>query len=226
LILIVFPFFCAAQKQKKEKKDTLTARDHIPTGIRIGTDVLALIKSSVDDTYSGWEVNVDVDFYRYFLTLDVGNWGRNFQTNDDHYSNDGNYFRIGADMNFLPKDPNENVLFFGARYARSVFSEEYIINAEDPVWGVVDETYSNIDVSARWYELTGGIRVKVWKVFWLGYTARYKFGLKTDETPTMLPHDIPGYGRIDDKKSAWGFNCQVLIKIPIRKKDAKSPIKE
>jgi len=228
LIILGFPFFCLAQKQKKKEADTISVRDFVPTGVRIGTDVLALIKSSVDDTYTGWEVNADVDLYRYFITVDVGSLSRNLQSIDDQddqyystYSNDGKYFRIGVDVNFLPKDPNQNALFFGARYARSVFSENYLIHSYDPVWGPIDETYTNTDVSARWYELTGGIRVKVWKVIWLGYTARYKFRLKTSDTPTMLPHDIPGYGRTD-KQSTWGFNYQLLIKIPIRKKDVKS----
>lgn len=212
----MLPLLCFAQKKKKEKPDTLKLKHFIPTGLRIGTDVIALIKSNTDESYSGWEVNADVDLYRYFLTLDVGSWSRNFQTNDDQYSNDGNYFRIGADMNFLPKDPNRNALIFGARYARSVFSENYVVHVDDPVWGEADEIYTNTDVPARWFELTGGLRVKIWKILWLGYTARYKFGLQTGDTPTMLPHDIPGYGRTD-KNSTWGFNYQVLIRLPLRK---------
>ncbi|HEX5169918.1 MAG TPA: DUF6048 family protein, partial [Cyclobacteriaceae bacterium] len=216
----LIPFLCVAQKKKKEKQDTLKVTDFVPTGLRIGTDVIALIKTSTDDTYSGWEVNADLDLYRYFLTVDVGSWSRNFQSTDgqyySNYSNDGNYFRVGADFNFLPKDPNGNALIFGARYARSVFSEDYVVHSNDTVWGPIDETYINANVPARWFELTGGLRVKIWKILWLGYTARYKFSLKTGDTPTMLPHDIPGYGRTD-KKSAWGFNYQVFIRFPLRK---------
>lgn len=210
-----FPFIGLAQAQ--EDRDSANWKRFIPTGVRLGTDVVALIQSSRDDSYSGWEVNADVDFYRYFFTVDIGNWSRNFQSLDDTYSNDGNYFRVGIDVNFMPKDPNGNLLLLGARYGRSVFSETYFVHVKDTVWGTSDQHYVNTDVPARWFELTAGLRVKIWKIIWLGYTARYKFALATGSTPTMLPHDIPGYGR-NEKKSAWGFNYQLLIRLPIRKK--------
>lgn len=216
LPLLFVPFFCIAQE--KEKADTASVKGKFtPTQVRIGTDVLALIKTSVDDTYSGWEVNTDVGIHRYFLTLDVGQWSRDFVTNDDQYSNDGQYFRVGVDVNFLQKNPNGNAVILGARYARSIFSEEYNVKGNDPVWGDIDEHYINSDISARWFELTGGLRVRVWKLLWLGYTARFKLGLSTDDTPDMIPYDIPGYGN-NEKNSTWGFNYQVLIGIPVKKK--------
>lgn len=206
--------------QEATEKDSVTLKDFIPTGVRLGTDVLALIKSGYEDRFSGWEVNADVDFHRYFLAIDFGNWQRSIPYDQGHYSNDGTYYRIGADMNFLTKDPYKNVLFFGVRYARSSFSEEFQAFITDPVWGDADATYTNQDVTARWFELTGGLKVKIWKFLWLGYTARFKFALATSDTPGMLPHDIPGYGTYDiDKVATWGFNYQVLIRLPLRGKD-------
>jgi hypothetical protein len=204
-----------AQKQREKKPDTLKLKHFVPTGLRIGTDAIALIRSSTDESFSGWEVNADVDFYRYFLTVDVGSWSRDYQTDNDQYSNEGSYFRAGVDFNFLPRDPNGNALIFGARYARSIFSEDYLVAINDPVWGEFDQSYHNTDVAARWFELTGGLRVKIWSWIWLGYTARYKFGIATGDTPEMLPHDIPGYGRTD-KNSTWGFNYLILLRIPFK----------
>jgi hypothetical protein len=57
----------------------------------------------------------------------------------------------------------------------------------------------------------------MWKMIWMGYTARFKFGLKTNETGPMLPHDVPGYGRTD-KESTWGFNYQIFVRLPVPKK--------
>ena len=37
---------------------------------------------------------------------------------DADYSNDGNYGRIGADVNFLTKDPDKNMFFFGYTLCR------------------------------------------------------------------------------------------------------------
>jgi hypothetical protein len=86
----------------------------------------------------------------------------------------------------------------------------------DPVWGSLDRLVTNNNVPAGWVELTTGLRVKIWRIFWLGYTARLKFGLSTGDTPEMLPSDVPGYGRAD-KESYWGFNYQLFVRLPVRK---------
>ena len=196
--------------------DTLRQKSFLPTGIRIGTDVLALAKSSFDDTFDGWELNADVDFYRYYFALDYGYWARDYVTDEGVYSNGGDYVRLGVDVNFLKKDPDKNMFFFGMRYGRSAFSEDLTIEEIDPLWGPINTTLTNSNVSAQWFELTTGLRVKIWKMIWLGYTARLKFGLSTGDTPDMLPHDVPGYGRAD-QDSYWGFNYQVFIRLPVRK---------
>lgn len=213
IALLLLPALAWSQEQDTVK---LEKKSFIPTGIRVGTDVLSIIRSNSSDTFTGWEVNGDVDFGRYYLAVDVGSWSRDLPSEDDHYTNEGRYFRAGIDVNFLLKDPDKNLFFLGARYGRGVFSENFVVHVEDPVWGVVDEVYTNNDVTARWFELTGGLKVKIWKVIWLGYTARYKFGLSTGSTPLMLPHDVPGYGRTD-RESTWGFNYHIFVRLPVRK---------
>jgi hypothetical protein len=214
LILVLLAFTCVGQ-EKEADNDSVTVKDFIPTGVRIGTDALALIKTAYDERYSGWELNAEVDFHRYFLAVDMGNWQRDLSSDQGRYTNKGTYFRIGPDVNFLHREADKNVLFFGARYARSVFSEDFFTTIDDPVWGTTEGTFSNSDAKARWFELTGGLRVRVWKIVWLGYTARFKFGLGTSDTPAMLPYDIPGYGR-NDKKSTWGFNYLIMVRLPLR----------
>ena len=56
-----------------------------------------------------------------------------------------------------------------------------VVNTSDPVWGDYQNTYTSDGEKARWFELTGGLKVRMWKNFWLGYTARYKFWLKTTD---------------------------------------------
>ena len=86
----------------------------------------------------------------------------------------------------------------------------------DPVWGLLDDSFYHTDVNASWIELTAGLRVKIWKIFWLGYTGRIKFGLSTDGSPDMIPHDVPGFGRTD-KETTWGLNYYLMIRLPVRK---------
>jgi hypothetical protein len=56
-------------------------------------------------------------------------------------------------------------------------------------------------------------------MIWMGYTARFKFGLKVDNTIDIVPSDVPGYGRTF-KDSYWGFNYQIFFRIPVRKQPA------
>jgi hypothetical protein len=147
----------------------------------------------------------------------MGHWERIFSGDNDSYQNSGNYMRAGIDVNFLKTDMDKNMFFIGARYAWGTFSENLTVEIDDPVWGPSIETYTNNDVKAGWLELTTGLRVKMYKFFWMGYTARYKFGLTTNESSNLLPSDVPGYGRTN-KDSTWGFNYQLLFRIPVRKK--------
>ena len=215
-----------AQEKEKNEADTIKIKpSYIPTGVRVGTDLISLVRTPIDDTFNGWEFNGDVDFYRYYFAVDYGHWERSWlhESEDadhpdrsDAYSNRGNYWRVGADVNFLKKDPDRNMFFLGLRYARSKFSETMIYYSDDDVWGSQQDIVKNTNVPAGWIELTTGLRVKIWKIIWLGYTARLKFGLKTGTTTDMAPSDVPGYGRAD-KDSYWGFNYQIFVRIPTRK---------
>jgi len=65
----------------------------------------------------------------------------------------------------------------------------------------------------------------MYKMIWMGYTARMKFGLSHDKTDLMEPHDVPGYGRTD-KDTYWWFNYQIFIRIPVRKEKLPLLIKQ
>ncbi len=193
---------------------------YVPTGIRVGTDVISLVQNQVDETFSGWEANLDVDFYRYYLAVDYGNWSRIYERDGLSYLNDGNYFRAGVDVNFLTQDPDRNMFFLGGRYGRSTLNEEFFYQEPDDA-----VLARNTDVPGRWFELTTGVRVKIWSFLWMGYTARFKFGLKYGDTPEMVPHEVPGYGRTD-RDSYWGFNYQILVRIPVRESPPLPPKKK
>lgn len=216
LLLITTAAF--AQDGDSVKADSVIRRSFAPTGIRVGTDLISLGKTQFQNNFTGWEVSADVDFYRYYLAIDYGSWGRTFQSDFGNYENDGTYWRAGVDVNFLLKDIDRNMFFLGARYGRATFSENLSVYAFNEFTNDYESlNYQHSGVNGRWFELTTGLRVKVWKIIWLGYTARFKFGLKVDNTENIIPSDVPGYGRTF-KDSAWGFNYQIFIRIPVRKR--------
>jgi hypothetical protein len=188
----------------------------IPTGLRIGTDLIAGIKGYRSSRFDGWEFNGDVDFYRYYLALDYGHWSKMEPLNNGFYHNDGTYWRLGADVSFLKKDPDRNMFFLGLRYAHSSFSDDVSYLSTIPNFGIIQKDVANDNLTASWIEITSGLRVKIWKFFWMGYTARIKLSPKIHGEGELKSFDIPGYG-LAGAKNYWGFNYQLFFRIPIRK---------
>ncbi len=207
---------------QEEKPDSLRIKFY-PRSIRFGTDLIGLIKSQTSSTFTGWEVNADVDMGKYFLAVDYGSWGRTYDLrNGGDYQNSGNYWRAGMDANLLLKDPDKNMVFLGFRYGQSAFSESSNLPSSDPIFGDFMKHVSNPAVTAQWGEITGGLRVKIWKEFWMGYTARMKFAPSVKGDTELKTYDIPGYGR-NSTGFAWGFNYQIFWRIPFTKQKKPTP---
>jgi hypothetical protein len=59
-----------ADKEADNENDTVKIKpSYIPTGVRVGTDLISLVRTPIDDTFNGWEFNADVDFYRYYFAV-------------------------------------------------------------------------------------------------------------------------------------------------------------
>lgn len=188
-----------------------------PGGITIGTDAISLIRSRTSENFTGWEVNADVDFHRYHVTTDFGNWKTHYDLKNGYYESGGNYYRVGVDINFLLKDPERNMLFLGIRHGRASFTDSVNYSFVDDQLDRIDIHGSNENISGNWMEGTAGLRVRVWKFIWLGYTARMKFRLRVKGEGPIKTYEVPGYG-LTYKTNWWGFNYQVLVKIPFKKK--------
>lgn len=190
----------------------------LPTGIRVGTDLLAIGKSMYTNYFKGWEINVDADVYRrYYLTMDYGSWTTNYALNNGVYSSDGRYFRVGVDINFMLKDVERNMFFIGFRRGHTGYTDYSDYSYADPNFNnrLTEVHVSNSNPSANWNELTTGLRVKLWKYVWLGATGRFKFSYSGRGQDNLVSYDVPGYGKTI-KNNWWGINYQLFIRIPVR----------
>ena len=192
----------------KVTKDTVKNK-YLPSGLRIGTDLLAIVRSK-DPSFKGWEINLDTDFNRYYFVVDYGYWSTNQILENGRYQNEGYYFRLGTDINFLLKDPDRNMFFLGFRYGLSNFNEkleyQYVPNKSFPSFS---NTLGNGSVGGTWVEITTGIKVKIWAGLWMGYTARLKFAPSISGYGELISYDMPGYGIISETPY-WGFNYQIF----------------
>jgi hypothetical protein len=118
-LLIVFSLQVVAQTNQRDSLRAIRK----PTGLRIGTDLIAIGKTIAQQPLQSWEISADVDLGRYYPILELGKWSREAELTNGLYNNEGQYFRVGIDINFLLKDPDKNMVFIGMRYGRAQYSE-------------------------------------------------------------------------------------------------------
>jgi len=186
----------------------------VPTGIRIGTDLSLLGITAFSSNRSGYEINGDIDFHKFFLVWDIGHENRDRVTPLFNYNSEGDYFRIGLDVNLLNphKNQNNNVMFFGVRLAKAFYDDRVTFTIIDNNYGEISQFRRNFGLVANWLEFTAGIKVRMWKNLYLGYTGRLKFSkaLKGDEA--IRPFDIPGFGK-SKERSVFGINYYITYLI-------------
>ena len=240
--LFLISIACFAQEDRKIESDTLKItidpnkqkinkekieRDFKPSAVNIGLDVLGLARTATSKGYSKFEAQADIDLDRYFFVIDLGHEESALSNGDFSSANSGNYFRAGVQVNMMPYNPNRNFFFVVLRYARSYFSDNIIYKNNFDKWGEKQLSFENEGLSARWLEMTMGMKVKVFERLYFGYTIRYKMAKKISSFEELIPGNIPGFGAAD-KSSNFGFNYYILYHIPFRdkpvpKKPKKTP---
>lgn len=190
---------------------------YIPTGIRIGTDLVALGVNVFGNNRQRYEFQGDIDFHRIYLTGSYGVSQYLIRANNFNYGNSGTYYRIGLEADFLKFDPDHNTLTFGLRYARANYSETLVTSMIDPVYGLYDQNLTNENASARWFEMTTGLRVMVLKNLYMGYNFRIQLNRKLFNTDQFSSYDIPGFGRAEFK-NRWTFNYYIAYRIAWKEK--------
>lgn len=200
-----------APKVKRELKE------FIPTGARVSVDLNSFSRNLWDDTKTLTEFQVDVDFRHYLLVLEYGTSKTEQLEEEFSYINDGSYFRIGPEINFLYDPSSLHAITIGLRYATSTFDDLLIYNTED-AFGNTLITASNEKGKAQWAEFTIGNKINLWKGLFMGFTLRYKF-LKSVQFDELEPHWLPGFGENrGDDNDQFGFSYYLSWRFGFRKK--------
>jgi Domain of unknown function (DUF6048) len=197
-----------------------------PTGIQVCADVLCpLYYKYYRRDGSQYEFNTSVDFASFILEGDYG-WGdikwegyNKTTSSKSSYASKGQYFRIGLNYNLLQDTPDKNLAFLGFRYARSFFKDHLVSKVSYDSTGPMKNGDNPIDIDnkqdnviARWFEAVVGVKVKVWKMLYVGGAIRYKFGLHFDGANSYVPYDVLGWGLSNG--GPFGLNIYLSLRIP------------
>jgi len=209
-------------KPPKVKKEL---KEFIPTGARFGVDLYSFGRGIWEEEKTQTEFQLDVDFRHYLLVFEYGTSKFEEIGEGFAYTNDGSYFRIGPEINFLYHPSSLNVISIGFRYATNTFDDLLTYNTED-AFDNTQITASNENGKTQWAEFTVGTKINLWKGLFMGFTLRYKF-LKSVKFDELEPSWLPGFGenRADDDDQ-FGFSYYLSWRFEFKKKSKVTELVE
>ena len=227
--IFFFFLFIDSYCQEQKKVITETEKDSIiyksPYGIRIGIDISKPILARFNGDYTGFEIVGD---YRvtenFYLAAELGH-ERN--TSKEDYTNSiskGNYVRLGFNYNVYKNwlDMN-NEIFLGCRYGFSLFDQT--LNSFTPnvntTYFPADKISTAItasDLNAHWSEFMFGIKVETFKNLFLSTNISYKVLISAKEPRNFKTLFSPGFNRIFESSTGFGFNYTISYLISFKKK--------
>lgn len=194
-------------------------------GLRLGVDISKPILAQFNSTYSGFEVVGD---YRIKKNLYIAaEAGYEKETTSEDYTNStsrGNYIKLGFNYNAYQNwlDMN-NEIFIGYRYGFSLFEQtlnSYTPNVNTSYFPATTNTtpLTTTDLTAHWSELVFGFRTETFKNFFITFSGSYKVMMDVKEPENFKTLFSPGFNRIFETGTGFGFNYTLTYLIPFKKK--------
>lgn len=221
--------FCAPilAQQNNTIKDTLVYKQKY--GLRLGADLSKIIRSFVDDDYTGFEINGDYRLTkRLYLAGELGTEERTLNKENISSTAKGSYFKAGVDYNFYKNWLDmENMIFGGFRIGASTFSQTRdsytIYDVNNQYWNqqvlIADGTEFS-GLTALWAEIIIGMKAEVLNNLFIGVNTQLKYRISSKEPVNFENLYIPGFNRTyDNSKFGAGFGYNISYLIPIFKKD-------
>jgi hypothetical protein len=194
-------------------------------GLRIGADISKPILASFDGNYTGLELVADYRINkRFYIAAELG---FEEKTSVEDYSNStskGNYIRIGFNYNAYDNwlDMN-NEVFTGVRYGLGIFDQtlnSFTPNVNSlyfPSETINTATTTN-GLTAHWTEFILGIKVETFRNLFISTSISYKIVLAVDDPENFKTLFAPGFNRIFESGTGFGFNYTLSYLIPFTKK--------
>lgn len=196
-------------------------------GLRIGADLSKIVKTLVDDDFSGFEIFADYRISkRVYVAGEIGTEEKTTSTEFLNATTKGSYLKGGIDFNLYRNwFGMENMIYSGFRAGASTFTQtvnSYTIyntnqTFEQPT--ITDgREYSGL--TAIWGELIIGLKAETINNLFIGLNIQFK-GLISETAPDNFENIyIPGFNRTYDSGSfGIGFGYNISYLIPLYKKD-------
>lgn len=193
--------------------------DTIPLfrGLSVSVDLVGILQKAISD-YGQYEAALRLNLRdKYLPVIEIG-YGMGEHEADAvtgiSTKTKAPYGRIGCDFNILKnKHERDFRLYAGFRYAFTAFDfEMHHPGVVDPVWGNTAAFESSDNhCNFHWIEGTFGLDTRIAGPVRLGWTARYRRKLTSNNGNAGSVWYVPGFGKYDS--SNWGGTFNVILEI-------------
>lgn len=229
-VLFLFVFvdgFSQEQKKDSISKDSILYKSKY--GLRLGIDISKPILAQVNDGYSGLEIVGDYRVSKRFYA--AAELGYEEKISEEDFTNStakGSYIRVGFNFNAYENwlDMN-NEIALGYRYGFSLFDQTLnsytlnITNEENGIYFPINEITVPVtatDLTAHWSEFILGLKVETLNNLFVSFTISYKVLMSIKDPENFKTLYAPGFNRVFESNSGFGFNYTLSYLIPFKKK--------
>jgi hypothetical protein len=195
-------------------------------GLRVGGDIGKLIRSFVDDDFSGFEISADYRLKkRLYIAGELGTEENKTVTDYLNITTKGSYIKGGIDYNMYQNWLDmDNMIYAGFRIGASTFSHNlnsYTIYTTNQYWNqtTINDLREYNGLTAFWAEIILGIKAQLLNNLYLGLNVQLKF-LASETKPDNFENVyIPGFNKTFDSSGIGaGFSYTLSYRIPLYKK--------
>lgn len=228
-LVLVGKGFCQnadTKRDKSESKDSIAYTTNY--GLRIGADISKPILKTFNSSYTGFEIVADYRILkRFYIAVE---FGYEEETTLEDYTNataTGNFYRVGFNYNTYQNwlDMN-NEIYIGMRYGFSNFDQtlnSFTPNVIDPNNGIyfpaneITTPNTTTGLKAHWIEFVVGTKVETFKNLFFGFSFSYNIMLSVNNPENFKTMYVPGFNRVYQSNTGFGFNYTVAYIIPFFK---------
>lgn len=207
-------------------KDSIKIKEKY--GLRVGGDMGKLVRSFLDDDYTGFEIVADFRLKKkLYIAAEIGIEEKNTKTDYLDVTTNGSYLKAGIDYNMYQNWLDmDNMIYVGFRIGASTFSQNlnsYTIYNTNQYWS---PQFSTTDLreynglTAFWGEIILGIKAELLTNLYLGLNVQLKVLASETEPDNFENLYIPGFNKTYDSSGiGTGFSYTLSYRIPLYKKD-------
>jgi hypothetical protein len=177
--------------------------------IRFSVDVSKPIINYLQGDKEDYEFAVDYYFKRDLYFVAEAGWGSaSVDYPDLKYNSHNSFIKLGIDRSLLFRAfaKDWDVAIVGVHYGIApIKRSNAVYTVVDSFWGNTTGQISAASLTAHWIELTGGVRVELYRGLFAGWNIYGKFRLNSNSFQELPPSHIAGYGK-GDKNTVFDFN--------------------